>query len=39
VVKELRSCAGKQFDPEMVEAFLFDLPAVQAVRERYPDSE
>ncbi len=39
VVKELRSCAGTQFDPEMVEAFLFDLPAVQAVRERYPDSE
>jgi HD-GYP domain-containing protein (c-di-GMP phosphodiesterase class II) len=37
VLRELRREAGRQFDPEMVEALLFDLDLIRSIRARYPE--
>jgi len=39
VLETLRAGAGSHFDPEMIDAFFFDLDAVRAVRARYPEPE
>ena len=39
VLEEIRSLRGTKFDPEVVDAFFEILPSVQAIRERFPDTE
>jgi HD-GYP domain-containing protein (c-di-GMP phosphodiesterase class II) len=39
VLDEIRSLRGTKFDPEVVDAFFEILPSVQAIRERFPDTE
>lgn len=36
-IRVIKEEAGKQFDPEMVDAFLSSLDIIQAVRNRHPD--
>jgi HD-GYP domain-containing protein (c-di-GMP phosphodiesterase class II) len=36
-VQEIRNQAGKQFDPEVVEAFMNSLDSLRALAHRYPD--
>ncbi len=36
---EIRSQAGKKFDPEVVKAFFEVLPRIEEIRNRYPDPE
>ncbi len=38
VINEIKNESGRQFDPEMVEAFLFNLDLLRSIAERYPDS-
>jgi HD-GYP domain-containing protein (c-di-GMP phosphodiesterase class II) len=37
VYEEIRSQAGKKFDPEVVKAFFEILPRIEEIRSRYPD--
>lgn len=37
VIKVIEEEKGKQFDPEMVEAFLSCLDVIQSIKKRYPD--
>ncbi len=39
VLDEIRNLRGTKFDPEVVDAFFEILPSVQAIRERFPDTE
>jgi HD-GYP domain-containing protein (c-di-GMP phosphodiesterase class II) len=39
VYAEIRSQAGKKFDPEIVEAFFEVLPRIEEIRSRYPEPE
>jgi HD-GYP domain-containing protein (c-di-GMP phosphodiesterase class II) len=39
VYEEIRSQAGKKFDPEVVAAFFEILPRIEEIRSRYPDPE
>jgi HD-GYP domain-containing protein (c-di-GMP phosphodiesterase class II) len=39
VYDEIRSQAGKKFDPEVVAAFFEILPRIEEIRSRYPDPE
>ncbi len=39
VLAEIRKMCGTKFDPEVVEAFFEILPSIQAIRERFPDTE
>jgi HD-GYP domain-containing protein (c-di-GMP phosphodiesterase class II) len=34
---EIKQASGKHFDPEMVEAFLFNLDAIKAISEKYSE--
>lgn len=37
VLETLRAQSGKQFDPEMIDAFFSCLDSIQSIAERYPD--
>jgi response regulator RpfG family c-di-GMP phosphodiesterase len=37
VLETLQSLKGKQFDPEMIDAFLSSLDTIKSIAERYPD--
>ncbi|MBI5640287.1 MAG: phosphohydrolase, partial [Nitrospirae bacterium] len=37
VLENLREEAGKQFDPEMIEAFFASLDIIRSISKRYPD--
>jgi HD-GYP domain-containing protein (c-di-GMP phosphodiesterase class II) len=39
VLAEIRKMRGGKFDPEVVDAFFEILPSIQAIRERFPDTE
>jgi len=39
VLEEIRKMSGSKFDPEVVEAFFEILPSIQAIHERFPDTE
>ena len=39
VYDEIRSLAGKKFDPDVVDAFFEILPPIENIRSRYPDSQ
>ncbi len=39
VLEEIRSLKGTKFDPELVDAFFDVLPAIRAIRDRFPDHE
>ena len=39
VYDEIRSLAGKKFDPDVVDAFFEILPRIENIRSRYPDSQ
>ena len=39
VYEEIRSLAGKKFDPDVVEAFFEIRPRIEEIRSRYPDSQ
>ncbi len=37
VLNEIKKGSGIQFDPEMVEAFLFNIDLIKSIYDRYPD--
>jgi len=39
VLQEIRKMSGSKFDPEVVDAFFEILPSIQAIHERFPDTE
>jgi len=39
VLQEIRKMSGTKFDPEVVDAFFEILPSIQAIHERFPDTE
>lgn len=39
VLAEIRKMRGSKFDPEVVDAFFEILPSIQAIHERFPDTE
>jgi len=39
VLQEIISLKGTKFDPELVDAFFDVLPAIKAIKDRYPDTE
>lgn len=39
VLEEIRKMSGSKFDPEVVDAFFEILPSIQAIHERFPDTE
>lgn len=39
VLEEIRSLKGTKFDPELVDAFFEVLPAIKAIKDRFPDVE
>ncbi len=39
VLEEIRALRGTKFDPEVVDAFFEIMPSIQAIRDRFPDTE
>lgn len=39
VLEEIRALRGSKFDPEVVDAFFEIMPSIQAIRDRFPDTE
>ena len=37
ILETMRSESGRQFDPEMIDAFFFSLDVIQNVKERIPE--
>jgi response regulator RpfG family c-di-GMP phosphodiesterase len=37
VLKEMKSQAGKQFDPELIEIFFEILPQIRAIQKTWPE--
>jgi response regulator RpfG family c-di-GMP phosphodiesterase len=39
VLAEIKKSRGTKFDPEVVDAFFEIIPSIQAIRDRFPDTE
>jgi HD-GYP domain-containing protein (c-di-GMP phosphodiesterase class II) len=39
VLAEIKKSRGSKFDPEVVDAFFEIIPSIQAIRDRFPDTE